>query len=81
MGEETTLRDFNRELGEHDARLNGLSEDVTEIKSDVKEILSALKGHEVELAKNQVKQSWMTGGLAVAASAALAYVQKQLGIV
>lgn len=38
-------------LGKHEARLDGLTEDVTEIKNDVKAILEKL---------NQSKGSWKT---------------------
>ena len=64
-----------RELGEHNARLNALENGMTEMRGDVKEILSTL---------NQAKGGWrtlmMVGGVSGTVGGALVWLAQHLKI-
>ena len=75
----TTLRRFDRELGAHDARMDAMEGDITEIKKDVKDVLKALQGHADQLAENRGRDKVATAGISLVVAAGVSWLSRHFG--
>ena len=83
-GEQTTLRKFDRELGEHDARLEHLEKTVEKGFDRMDEqhtiMLAAITGLTEDRARSQGRQQIISAGSGLAAGGVMAWILKQAGI-
>lgn len=83
-GEETTLREYGRELGQHDARLDGLEKKIDHMEEKMDEqhgtILGAIQSLNESRARSAGKQQIISAGGGLVAGGVMAWVLKQIGV-
>lgn len=79
MADETTLRDFSRELGAHDARLDGIEKKVDGLHGKLDDVLAAVQGQREIEAERRGKERLVNGGIALVAGGLFSVLMKKFG--
>ena len=83
-GEQTTLRNLTKDLAAleagTEAKIQAIKEDVTEVKGDVKEILSAVRTLELHRAETAGRDRVLVWGGSGIVAVSVSWLSKQLGL-
>lgn len=79
MAEETTLRDFSRELGAHDARLDNIDHKLDGLSNKMDDVIAAIQGQREVEAERRGKERLINGGIALVAGGLFSIIMKKFG--
>ena len=84
MTDETTIRNLAKDLAAveagHGAEIRAIKEDMSEVKSDVKTILTAVQGLELHRAETSGRDKVLVYGGAGAISIAMSWLSSHFGL-
>ncbi len=80
MADETTLREYGRELGKHDAQIDTLSDKVDALDGKIDKVLEVVQGIKETNAEAKGKERLMNSGIALAVGAGISLFLKKFGV-